>query len=817
MLFVFVTVATVVAAASTESPSPTSTSTSSRNNFIPRSWSNNNNNSILLPRGAFREIRSAIESSSVVRTNSSPLSSPSSSYYSPTSPTTSQSPSSIAIASDAPSSYARNTAFRPRGGAATIPTLTTIANGRSPSSPSVTTAAASSATHTAQAKPIRVTFQGEAGAYSEKSLRELLGPNVVAVPRPNFESCYRAVASKECDYAIVPIENSLGGSIHENYDLMLRYDLTVVAEHDFRVRHCLLTRPGLDAKEVKYAISHPQALSQCDTYLRSRGIVPKATYDTAGSAKMIKKFMEGDPMGRELPEGCTPENTAAIASNLAGRTFGLECKEEGIEDDDSNFTRFLLLGRDGVVQHLHKKIPSKTSLVFTLPNSAGALYKSLACFSLRDIDMSKIESRPMSAALLNYLRFRNTVTQMRVGKEVAAYGGGGKELPRFRYCFYLDILASEMDEGVQNALHHLREQSDYCRVLGSYPANSRLVGPVAEAVEALNAANFGKTHGGSDLRLKSLPSDDDEETRQLSIGFVGYGSFARYLSEKMSSQHKLRCTDTLDKSKEAEENNVEYFPSFEMSSFLQGLDVVIIAVPMTELEETMESLPLEKLRNKLVVEVCPLNVHPRTVLSRVLPPDADILCTNPMFGPSLPLDGVPFVYEKVRIRDSRRADSFLSTFERARCQMVEMAAEDHDAYVADAEFVTHLTGRLLDRNLLPASPVSSREYAALCDVADMTTDDSFDMFYGMFKYNARAKELLNTMRDNLASVERKLAAKEAYLAASAEMKNTDRQKLLAECRMLLREMAKVSNNADSAEEEEGPSLTEQKDGSSGDA
>ena len=247
---------------------------------------------------------------------------------------------------------------------------------------------------------------------------------------------------------------------------------------------------------------------------------------------------------------------------------------------------------------------------------------------------------------------------------------------------------------------------------------------------------------------------------------------------------------------------MEYFPSFEMSSFLSGLDVVVVAVPMIKLEETMESLPLEKLHSKLVFEVCPLNAHPRSVLSRMLPPGADILCTNPMFGPGAPLDGVPFVYEKVRIRDTRRADCFLSTFERARCQMVEMAAEDHDAYVADAEFVTHLTGRLMDRKLLPVSPVSSKEYAALCDVADMTTNDSFEMFYGMFKYNDRAKELLNTMRDNLASVERKLAAKEAYLAASAEMKNSDRQKLLAECRMLLREMAKSTAVS---EKEETPS------------
>lgn len=241
---------------------------------------------------------------------------------------------------------------------------------------------------------------------------------------------------------------------------------------------------------------------------------------------------------------------------------------------------------------------------------------------------------------------------------------------------------------------------------------------------------------------------------------------------------------------------------YEMSNFLQGLDVVVISVPMIELEETIEALPSEKLRNKLIVEACPLNVYPRTVLSRVLPRDADILCTNPMFGPAmhvkqtdLPLDGLPFVYEKVRIADTQRADCFLSIFERARCQMVEMSAEDHDAYVADAEFVTHLTGRLLDKNLLPVTPVSSREYSALCDVADLTASDTFDLFYGMFKYNDRAKELLNKMRDNLASVERKLAAKEAYLAASSEMKNTDRQKLLAECRMLLREVAKSDDKA----------------------
>jgi hypothetical protein len=165
---------------------------------------------------------------------------------------------------------------------------------------------------------LRVAYQGEPGAYSEKSTRELLGDNVVAIGKPNFEACFRAVAAMEVDYCCLPIENSLGGSIHENYDLMLRYDLTICAEHEFRVQHCVLAKEGVklpdgkngdgDSKDgttiAKYAISHPQALAQCDNYLRSLGITPIPTYDTAGSAKMIQDD--------DLPDRCTPENTIAI-------------------------------------------------------------------------------------------------------------------------------------------------------------------------------------------------------------------------------------------------------------------------------------------------------------------------------------------------------------------------------------------------------------------------------------------------------------------------------------------------------------------------
>jgi len=310
---------------------------------------------------------------------------------------------------------------------------------------------------------IRVAYQGEPGAYSECATRELLGNNVVAIGRQDFESCYKAVVNMEVDYACLPIENSLGGSIHDNYDLMLRYDLTIVGEHELRVAHCMLVRPGVKREDIKYAISHPQALAQCDNYFRSLGIIPIKAYDTSGSAKMLskddfeKQFASRE--GGDAVNGAfgrppmTPENTCAIASELAGKTYGLDCLAKSIEDDDSNFTRFLLLGRKGVGQHLTSEIPAKTSVVFTLPDEPGALYKALACFSLRDIDFSKIESRPTSASLLNFLKFRAESI------EGGIWGGGGKAktkgLPRFRFCFYLDILANELDEDAQNAVSRI--------------------------------------------------------------------------------------------------------------------------------------------------------------------------------------------------------------------------------------------------------------------------------------------------------------------------------------------------------------------------
>jgi prephenate dehydratase/prephenate dehydrogenase len=525
-----------------------------------------------------------------------------------------------------------------------------------------------------------------------------------------------------------------------------------------------------------------QALAQCDNFLRGLGITPVATYDTAGSAKMISE-------GEGLPERpkCTPENTAAIASDLAGKTYGLNCLGEGIEDDDTNFTRFLLLYRKDVVQYLTKKIPAKTSVVFTLPNTPGALYKALACFASRDIDFSKIESRPTSASLLNFLKFKS----QQMGKKAR----NKADLPRFRYCFYLDFLANQLDENTQNALAHLREQADFVRILGSYPQKSRLVGPVAQDVDRMR-------HMMVDAKDLSILSDENsQDVQPLTIGIVGFDGFGQLLAAKLSAKHHISCIDPKqDKSIDAQKLGVEYFSNFEMLKFLQTLDVVVFAVPLVDFEDAITSMPLEALKGKLVVEMCNLNAHPKAVLLRTLGsyPEIDLVSMHLMLGPvqaeenpyvTPSWDGRPLIYEKVRIANIPRCEHFLKIFEEARCQMVEMSAEQHDATIADAEFVTHLMGRLLvDKQLLPPTPVVSKEYAALCDVADMMGTDSFDLFFGMFKYNDRAKDHLQKMRDNLSNLERQLAAKEAYLKASNEMKNSDRQRLLTETKLLLQEV-----------------------------
>ncbi len=224
---------------------------------------------------------------------------------------------------------------------------------------------------------MKVAFQGEPGAYSEQAVFNYYG-DVETLPCESFDVMFDSVVSGKSDAALAPIENSLAGSIHQNYDLLLRHDLHIVGEYLLRVQHCLIGFPGVKKSDIKKAISHPQALGQCAAYLRNLGIKPETVYDTAGSVKLLKA--SGD------------RTTAAIASRRAAELYEMQIIEEGIEDNPENYTRFLAVQRESVVPTGE----AKTSIVFTLKNMPGALFKALSVFALRDIDLTKIESRPLA-------------------------------------------------------------------------------------------------------------------------------------------------------------------------------------------------------------------------------------------------------------------------------------------------------------------------------------------------------------------------------------------------------------------------------------
>jgi chorismate mutase/prephenate dehydratase len=267
---------------------------------------------------------------------------------------------------------------------------------------------------------LKVAFQGERGAYSESAVYRFFGESAEVKPCRDFKDVFKSVEEQETDFGVVPVENSIEGSVNQTYDLFLKHDLKVRGEIIVKIEHCLIANPGTKLEDVKAVYSHPQALAQCRTFLEKSGWELVPTYDTAGSVKILKE------------KGL--KNAAALASEKAAELYKMKILAREIADNPENYTRFFVIGKNDAP--ITGK--DKTSVIFAATHKPGALYYALGEFAKRGINLTKIESRPT------------------------------KQTP-WEYNFYLDFEGNKSEPRCAEALEALKEHAAFIKILGSYP------------------------------------------------------------------------------------------------------------------------------------------------------------------------------------------------------------------------------------------------------------------------------------------------------------------------------------------------------------
>jgi prephenate dehydratase len=265
----------------------------------------------------------------------------------------------------------------------------------------------------------KVAFQGERGAFSEDAVLAFFG-DVELFPNRYITDVFEAVLRQDVDFGVVPVENSQAGSINDTYDLLLSCPLNIFGEINLRISHCLMALPGETLDGIKVIYSHPQALAQCEEFLRKLKAEIIPTYDTAGSAKRIKE--------------AGLKGSAAVASKRAAKIYGLEILAEAIETNPNNYTRFFVISK----KKAEASPKSKTSLVFSTKNIPGSLYACLGAFATRNINLTKLESRP------------------------------SRDKP-WEYVFYVDFEGHIEDQVCQEAMKELKQSTNFIKILGSYP------------------------------------------------------------------------------------------------------------------------------------------------------------------------------------------------------------------------------------------------------------------------------------------------------------------------------------------------------------
>ena len=266
---------------------------------------------------------------------------------------------------------------------------------------------------------IKVSFQGERGAYSEAAAKSFFGEEIDTVPLPTFSEVLESTVNDNTDYSVLPVENSLEGSVGESYDLLNTTSLNVMGEIYHRIEHCLIGDGNLE--EIDTVYSHPQALGQCRKFIQKHKMKTVPTYDTAGSVRIIKEI--------------NTKNISCIASKTASEIYQMPVISENIADTTNNYTRFLVLSK----KETKETGKDKTSIIFSIKHEPGSLYRIIENFHKFNVNLTKIESRPNKAT-------------------------------NWEYNFYVDFEGHEKNQTISEMLAKIKKDTLFLKILGSYPS-----------------------------------------------------------------------------------------------------------------------------------------------------------------------------------------------------------------------------------------------------------------------------------------------------------------------------------------------------------
>ena len=381
---------------------------------------------------------------------------------------------------------------------------------------------------------------------------------------------------------------------------------------------------------------------------------------------------------------------AGIASERAAKIYNIKVIKKDIQNNKFNMTRFLLISKNDNNMNNGNKI----SIAVCLHNQNGILAKTLSIFSDNGIDLSKIESRPN-------LIYRN------------------KQNIPYQYLFYIDLIGNLNNNKIKLSLEKIKKLCVYFKLLGNY--------------ECIYPKNFFN--------------------KKLNIGIIGFGRFGQFLGKHLSEYHNIFATSRTNYSNKFLNSEINFFNNID-EFYKLDLDCIIIATSIMSFEKVLNKLNKNFLKNKLIIDVLSVKGFAKKKLLD-LNIDCDILCTHPMFGPDSGKDNwlnLNFVYEKVKRTNITRCNNFLSFFEKKGCRMKEISCEEHDKYSANSQFITHLTGRILANLNIKSTPINTSGFNNLLDLVKNTTNDSFDLFEGLYINNLNSIETLKNFKSSLEDI-----------------------------------------------------------------